>query len=274
MRNLLAKLLILVVTLPLLMAADKEGGIIGTGVVGQITGLGQFEVSGMQFKLENDIPIEGFESVQDLEMGMTLAVRASRRGDEWWATHIRRVQVMVGPVTSSSEVMGVPIIGELPDAERVSIDGFWSEAGIVATRIEVAREKEDSVTGPVDQLKRAFELVGSPSEFPEIDGDGIITLKGSYIGGKFVIQSTNTGLFEGIEPNLIMAEGYFSKPDENGETSFTGSGARSSVEKADTKDLQTRSIRCSFNGRADFELDDIEMPDRETAVSLCAILPR
>ncbi|MEM9330777.1 MAG: DUF5666 domain-containing protein [Pseudomonadota bacterium] len=274
MKHLLIRILFLAITLPMLIAADKEGGIIGTGVVGQITGLGQFEVSGMQFELDQNIPLDGVSSLRELEMGMILAVRAIREGNDWRATQIRRIQVVVGPVTSPSQVMGIPIIGDLPETGRVSIDGFWSEAGIVATRIEAIGPGEDSITGPVNQIKRVGNLMTDNGTQPSIEEDGILTIKGAYSDGSFVIRSTDVGLFKGIEPNLLMAEGYFSKPDQNGETRFIGTGARSTLENPGSQDLQIKSTRCSFNGRLDFELNEVRTSERETVVSLCANLPR
>lgn len=274
MRQIFIKFLFLVFACASLTGADKEGGIIGTGVVGQITGLNQFEVSGMQFELDRNIPLVGLSSLQELEMGMTLAVRARREGDDWFATQIRRVHIAIGPITSDSEVMGIPVIGELPDAKRVSIDGFWSEDGIVATRIEVAENSKDSLTGPIAQIQRVGELVFINDDNSTIGKDRILKVSGTYNDGQFVVDSADNGLFEGAMPNLLMAEGYFSEPDGNGQTRFLGTGAQSAVGNIGNQDLKTKSTRCSFNGRIDFEFDEIPMPERETAVSLCINLPR
>jgi len=56
---------ILMLTWPA-FAGEKEGGIIGTGVIGQITGLDRFEVSGMQFDFASDIELKGLNSLADL----------------------------------------------------------------------------------------------------------------------------------------------------------------------------------------------------------------
>ncbi len=274
MRTALLRLLFVICAFPLLIGADKEGGIIGTGVVGQITGLGQFEVSGMKFEIDKDVSIQGLESLRELDMGMTFAVRAKREGDDWFATHIRRVHVVVGPVTSNSEVMGIPVIGELPEGGRVRVDGFWSEEGIVASLIEPVADGEDSITGPIDQIERVGELLSADGTPLTIKEEGIITLNGLYESGKFTVNSSSTGLFDGEEPNLLMAEGYFSKPDKDGESSFLVTGARSAAQQNDPQGQQSKSVRCSYNGRTDFDFTEIQMPERETAIALCSSLPR
>ena len=93
---------------------DKEGGIIGTGVVGEVTGVDAFEVGGMRFNLPENIELKGIDSVADLRMGMTLALSTQRDGSGWQATQLRRLPVLIGPVTGPGEVMGVRVTGDLP----------------------------------------------------------------------------------------------------------------------------------------------------------------
>ena len=274
MRNLLVRLVFLVFAVPVLLGSDKEGGIIGTGIVGQVTGLGQFEVSGMQFEIDQNVPTVGLDALQDVDIGMTIAVRAERQGEVWHATHIRRVHIIVGDVTSESEVMGVPVIGQIPDAKRVRVDGFWSEAGIVATRIEPVAAEEDSITGPASQIERVGKLLSSDGRSLAFDDDAIITLNGSYEDGTFIVRSSEVGLFDGSEPQLLMAEGYFSSADSNGEIRFLSTGARSNVQNVTIPGKRSKSVRCSYSGRTDFDLNQIDMPERETAFALCANLPR
>ena len=68
MKRFIAALFFLVLSAPL-FGNEKEGGIIGTGVVGRITSLDEFEVSGMRFNLPADINIKGIESQNDLPCG-------------------------------------------------------------------------------------------------------------------------------------------------------------------------------------------------------------
>jgi len=272
MKKLVLALLLFVFALPI-WAADKEGGIVGTGIVGQVTGLSEFEVGGMQFETDAGIELIGLNSFADLKMGMTLAVRAERRGNEWQATQIRRILLLAGPVTGPSEVMGIPIVGDVPSSGRVAIDGFWSQAGIVATRIEQTTAEADEITGPADQIKRVGQLFSPDGSALELAGVDVVTLKGRYSDRRFSVQEQVTGLFAGIPPNLLMAQGFLSPSDSNDEYELLGTGSRSADPSLDRSDPQKKSTYCSFNGRLDFVLEDVAPHERETVISLCANIP-
>jgi len=274
MRKVLSALFMCIILIPFLFAAEKEGGIVGTGVVGQVTNVDKFEVSGMLFEINQNMTIEGIESLEDIEMGMTLAVRTTREGDDWFATEIRRVPLLVGPVTGRSEVMGISVIGELPPAERVSVDGFWSEAGIVVTYVEAVSGGEDRIIGPVNKIQNVGELIPSDNVSLPLQEKGIFAATGVYRDGAFYVSGFEKGLFTGEQPNLLMAEGFFSRPDQNGETSLIVIDARQSVIGDNQTDLQKKSTVCAFNGRLDFDLEDVAEDERETVTALCSNLPR
>lgn len=65
-------------------AEEKEGGIIGTGVIGEVTGLQIFEVAGMRFNLPDTIGLDGIDRIEDLQVGMTLSLRAARCAGWGW----------------------------------------------------------------------------------------------------------------------------------------------------------------------------------------------
>ena len=92
-------------------AQEKEGGIIGTGVLGQVTALGSIYVNGLHITFSPDIVLEGAQDVKDLLPGMTVAVSVQNDNGVWVAHSIRRVSSLVGPVTGPSEVMGVKVVG-------------------------------------------------------------------------------------------------------------------------------------------------------------------
>ena len=149
-----------------------------------------------------------------------------------------------------------------------------SEAGIVATRIEVVEDVEDMLSGPKNQLERYANFASQNQELDTVDENEFVSLNGTYKSGFFSVSSLDRGLFVGTEPNLMMAEGYFSMPDRNGESQFIGIGARSSANEQISRDHGSKSTRCSYNGRTDFVFDEIPLPERETVLALCSNLPR
>ncbi len=249
-------------------AEDKEGGIIGTGVVGEVTGLQTFEVAGMRFNLPDTLELDGIDRIEDLRMGMTLSLRAARDGEGWKAVELRRLPVLIGPVTGENEVMGVPVIGDLPKDGRVVIDGFWSVRGVVATRVTAAERGVDQVTGRYhpEGTVGTVQLLGGPEHKAE-PGD-IVTVSGKYQSGGFAIADMEIGVFDGTAPDLLLAEGFFDTPDEAGNAKLLNADARIDVSR--TAIVQDQKVRrCALRGRFDYERDALSEEDAQTLNDFC-----
>lgn len=249
-------------------AEDKEGGIIGTGVVGEVTGLETFEVAGMRFNLPSTIGLEGISRVEDLRMGMILSLRAARDGEGWKATELRRLPVLIGPVTGENEVMGVPVIGKVPKDGTVVIDGFWSAKGVVATRVTPTERGVDQVIGRYDpegsvgtvRLLGGLETNAEPGE--------IVTITGIYRSEGFTITESEIGVFRGAVPDLLLAEGFFDKPNEAGDATLLTVDARMAL-NTDAFGGDRKIRRCALHGRFDFERSAITAKDAQTVEDFC-----
>lgn len=269
-----------------LFGDDKEGGIVGTGVVGSVTAIDRFEVSGMRFGFASGLELKGLESLDDLRMGMTLVLSTAPDGNAWQATQLRHVPVLSGPVTGPNEVMGVPVTGDLvatgdlpetgdlQDAASVTVDGFWSKTGVVASRISPAPAGLQQVTG-VYHADRAsvggVKVTASPS-LGLADGK-IVTVTGRFENGLLITESVDTELFMGKAPDLILVEGFFSEPNERDEVSLNGV-AVAAANLEDAIDPATQVRRCALRGRLDFALSDLPADELATIESFCAtVLP-
>lgn len=258
-----------------LFGDEKEGGIVGTGVVGSVTAVDQFEVSGMRFGFASGLELKGLESLDDLRMGMTLVLSTAPDGNAWQATQLRHVPVLSGPVTGPNEVMGVPVAGDLQDAASVTVDGFWSKTGVVASRISPTPAGIQQVTGVYDADQVTVGTVKLQAEPSLALADGkIITVTGRFENGVLVAETVDTELFMGKAPELILVEGFFSEPNERDEVSLNGVAVAAVAEER-TMDSATQVRRCALRGRLDFALSDLPAKELATIESFCAtVLPR
>jgi hypothetical protein len=251
-----------------LLAEEKEGGIIGTGVIGQITGLENFEVSGMRFGFASDIELKGLSSLNDLRMGMTLALSTGRDGDSWQIKSLRHMPVLTGPITAAGEVMGVPVIGDLPSSGTVLIDGFWSKDGIVASRIVQVAQDSVEVTG-------VYDGAGLIGQVP-VQGEGLagfakgtpLSVTGRFENGLVIVGSAMEGPFMDASPDLMLLEGYFQPMPANDVLSLQGVAIASAAGERDAG-LDKLVRRCSLNGRTDFSRGDLTQGDADIVNSFC-----
>ncbi|MCV6596406.1 MAG: hypothetical protein OIF40_04890, partial [Mangrovicoccus sp.] len=236
-------------------ASEKEGGITGTGVVGQITELGSIYVNGLHIKFAPEMALIGIDEIARLEPGMTVAAQITAQGAALQAQSLRHLPVLTGPVTGPGQVMGVPVHGAgLPDQGRVEIDGFWSETGVMATRIRAASDGADRVTGPY----RAAGFVGSIGfsaiQPRHLEPGEIITVRGAYSGETLAASALEKGVFIGDDPKLVLAEGFLSNPDQAGQYRLIGAGLVAYTDQPNMIDPGEKVYRCAWNGAMDFDL--------------------
>ncbi|MEM7067264.1 MAG: hypothetical protein AAF478_00145 [Pseudomonadota bacterium] len=249
-------------------AEDKEGGIIGTGVIGQITALDQFEISGMQFDFAPDIELKNLSSLEELRMGMTLAVSAGRDGEAWQIKELRHMPILTGPITGPEEVMGIPVIGKIPSMGTVQIDGFWSENGIVATRVVEVEQDHVQVSGVYDGRDRINLVPISGVSISGLVQGQNLTVSGKYRNGEVFVESAAQGPFMGDSPDLVLLEGYFHLQSASDSFSLHGVGSTSSTNDTDIG-IEQLVRRCSVNGRMDFLIGDLSQSDAEIVRSFC-----
>ncbi|MEO0624696.1 MAG: hypothetical protein AAF183_21180 [Pseudomonadota bacterium] len=260
--------LILFLSFGVTSAEEKEGGIIGTGVVGEVTALDTFEVAGMRFNLPETVVLTGIDRIEDLRMGMTLSLRAARDGEGWQATELRHLPVLIGPITGENEVMGVPVFGDLPKGGAVVIDGFWSTQGVVATRVTPTERGVDQVIGRYDPEGSVgtVRLLGEHTVNAE-RGD-VIMVTGKYQRDGFAVVDTEIGVFKGAVPDLLLVEGFFDEPNPAGDAILLTIDARMALNGgAAGSDQKVR--RCALHGRVDYERSTLSEGDVKTIDDFC-----
>jgi hypothetical protein len=262
MRRILLALLALLLFLPALGPVwgedktkdqPKEGGIIGTGVLGQITRLGSIYVNGLHIHFAPDMALVGIDAVSDLRPGMTVAATISPKGADWQANTLRRLPVLVGPVTGPNEVMGVQVSGAVIPAHGVArIDGFWTEFGVVATHVEPAPHSPHFASGPFGPGRLGTMQFDGIAPQHLREGD-VITLQGSFGGDRFHATSLEKGLFVGENPKLVLAEGFLSTPDPSGIYRLIGAGLFAYTERPEMIDPTQKLYRCGWQAQMDID---------------------
>ena len=202
---------------------EKEGGILGTGIVGTITGLGSIVVNGQTIKFDPGLAISDgvtAATADALAPGHTVAVVAQKEDGAWRAVSIRQVLPLVGPVTIDADgqlhVLGTQIVppsGEEPplSGDWVAVSGLWQDRQVVASRLErLASAQTARIEGSIlDQAPGSPLVVGDTRiagivpQHAEI-GD-VVRAFGAASQGGLEATRLETGLFvppSGEEPPL------------------------------------------------------------------------
>ncbi|MEM7076302.1 MAG: hypothetical protein AAGA28_15945 [Pseudomonadota bacterium] len=260
-------ILTFMVVLPV-FAEEKEGGIIGTGVIGRITALDQFEVSGMRFDFAPDIELKGVRALDDLRMGMTLALSTGRDGEAWQIKSLQHMPVLSGPVTAPGEVMGVPVAGALPASGAVQVDGFWSESGIVASRITEFAEDAAQVSGIYDGHSQVGQVPVQGGDLSEFSPGQTLTVLGRFVDGTLVAETVMQGPFMDGSPDLVLLEGFFQPMPRSDTLSLHGIAVASATAEQDI-DPDEPVRRCALHGRTDFLRSALTTSEEEMVNSFC-----
>lgn len=259
----------LVVTASLALAQgdeDREGGIIGTGIVGTITKLGSIHVNGQRITFDDTEHVVGSVPsimAKDLQPGQTVAVVAMPRDNAWHAHHIRQVLPVVGPVTTIAAdhlvVMGTKVVlGDLEIdlvvGEWVAVSGLWRDAHIRASAIArvPAADRTARISGSylgTDHQGRAVigeTLVTGISPTHLSIGD-LVRVQGEATPTGINASRLETGLF-GEPVELVQVQGYYSPPQPDGLYTVLGSGMVAYTEMPEMISTTDRVIACGTNG--------------------------
>jgi len=164
--------------------------------------------------------------------------------------------------------MGVPVTGALPLSGTVQLDGFWSQSGIVASRIVETDGNSAQISGIYDGLG----LVGRvPVEGILLTGFAAgqtLTVSGQFKDGKVMADTVMAGPFMDASPDLVLLEGYFHPMKASDSLSLQGVAIASASSERDVDQYQLVR-RCSLNGRIDFEMSALTQSDADMVNSFC-----
>jgi hypothetical protein len=237
---------------------EREGGILGTGIVGTITALGSIYVNGQHILFDPDT------DAAKLLPGHTVAVIARLDGAQWHASHIRQILPLVGPLQISADgqrsIMGTPIIlldedaADIPADTWVAVSGLWQSGQVIATRIDRASpDMRARIEGtvfdviPGQPLHLGGTAIGGllPSHLE--DGD-VIRAIGEADGNSLQVSQLETGVFASA-PGVVLIEGYFSVPTASGLYTVLGSNIVSYTDNPAMIDPAARQFVCSRKGQ-------------------------
>ncbi|MCB2109755.1 MAG: hypothetical protein H6895_13850 [Defluviimonas sp.] len=221
-------------------AQTKEGGIIGTGIVGIVTDLGSIWVNGQHIRYDPGTEVEGpfgTRPASALRPGDCVAVLAEPEGDGWRALSIREMRALVGPVETVGAghltVMGIAVdtkgakmTATPKTGDWVAVSGLWKEDGVMASKV-------DPAPGDMAMVSGSFSDAGGIPRVGAVTLDGIrphharpgdvMTAMGHPGTGTIDAETVELGIFA-QEPGTVIAQGYLSRPVEGGFYTLLGSG--------------------------------------------------
>jgi Domain of unknown function (DUF5666) len=231
---------------------EREGGIVGTGIVGTITELGSIYVNGQHIRFSEDLSVAsplGNRPASLLVPGETVIVEAARKGDAWYAGSIKAYLPIIGPVSFVAPrrlaVMGVLI--DIPDdatsiadfvgakvmeGDWIAVSGLWKEDDVAASRIEkITGLSMASVIGTY-RSDGAGDRVGAVRirgvDVRHARPLDVLTVQGTPTPDGLNAETVAVGLFTG-PVGEVLVEGYLSQPDIQGAYTVQGSGLLSYV---------------------------------------------
>lgn len=246
---------------------EREGGIVGTGIVGVITELGSIYVNGQKIEIEDDLQVTGSVPAIEagaLKPGQTVAVVTRLEGDVWQAEYIRQVLPLVGPVEAVGDrtltVLGTRVdLGSLTSeaaiGDWVAVSGFWKSEHVTASSIAILPQWQ----GPAEVSGTYFRPVsGEPDRVGQTRVFGInpqhlssgdfVRVTGTPAPGGIEAERLETGLFDAAV-GVIQVEGYFSEPKPDGLYTVLGSGLVAFTDQPGMIDAAVRTIQCGANGK-------------------------
>lgn len=257
---------------------EREGGIIGTGIVGTITELGSIVVNGVRVTFGEDFQAEtpfGLRPASALVPGETVVVEAEGEGQTALATRIATYLPVIGPISRNDagtwQIMGTEIVMDQATmdgqpGEWVAVNGLWQGNRLIATRVDIVPPQQhatiigtywgnDDVGFTVGQTKvRNVEI--SHAQI----GD-VITVQGVPEENGIKAQTVSIGLFSGPVDTLLV-EGFLSAPDASGVYTVHGAGVVAFTDNPGMVPAAPRGLYCiDQNRKAPIRRVDAPYPD-------------
>ncbi|MCP9484199.1 DUF5666 domain-containing protein [Shimia sp. CNT1-13L.2] len=245
---------------------EREGGILGTGILGTITELGSIYVNGQHIRFAPDFAVTDGITVTNahqLRPGHTVAVIATPGEDAWQASYIRQIIPLVGPVQSVSssgfKVMGTTVLtngiaaNDLNVGDWVAVSGLWQSGHVIASRVETTPQHGLArIEGSVLDLVSGQPLTIGGTRITGLlprhiqEGD-VVRAVGTASRETVQVTRLDTGVFSG-EPQIVLSEGFFSAPRSSGFYTLLGSDIVSYTSNPAMIDPASKQFVCSSKG--------------------------
>lgn len=247
---------------------EREGGVLGTGIVGTITALGSIMVNGQRVVFEPDMmasTLMGEKEAATLLPGETVIAVVEPAQDAWNAQAISTFVPILGPATlvdaEKIQIMGATvsltpkteIVGGQPlgNGNWYAVSGLWQGANLVASRIEPVDPMPFASTSGSFFLSEdgtphvgGVALQGDVATGLELENGAATTFRGTPMADGLNVTLYRSGLFE-TDVSMIIAEGYLSSPDAGGMYTVLGSGVRAVTDNPAMIDPNARGVFCA-----------------------------
>ena len=253
---------------------DREGGIIGTGIVGTITELGSIIVNGQRITYGDDDMARsalGERLASTLTPGDTVVVVARPSSQDWVAEQIDQHHPAIGPITlqngaltllgasldlSQAQIETQRLAPTLSDGDWVAVSGLWKGPVLMVTKLDRIDPRENAVLSGsyMPRSDNAFMIGGSivgGLDLEHVDAGDSVTVTGAPSPNGIQASEVRIGLFS--EPMYrIIAQGYMSAPTPTGLYTILGSGMVSFTDQPEMIDTQSAGVFClSMEGNED-----------------------
>lgn len=264
---------------------QREGGLTGTGIVGEITALGSIWVNEHRIVLPADVPLTSAintTSPNALVAGDVVAVSVKREADTWVAQEVTHIHPLIGPVTdvtdTSLTILGVQValpanVRAIRVGDHVAVSGFWSNGRVKATRVVLVDDNAStSLLGSYSERANGAGFNIGPV-YLDIDplqhareGD-VVQAQGRWQDGAFVVTDIHLGLFKHPRA-IVLAEGYLSDVAPSGHYTVSGSGLSSFTDNPETIMPQERITVCGVHGTLLHSVDSVSTEEQNVLDAL------
>lgn len=241
---------------------DVEGGTIGTGIMGVVTGFSSIHIGGVRVEVPDDLAVTsalGNRAASDIAVGETIVVHAVPSDGGFTALSLRDYHPIVAPVESitadSIMLMGLSLdLGDVSQpalaiGDWVAVSGLWQGADVVVsavTRVPAPDAVVISGTLTYDGNTARigpFDLAGQDVAHAAT-GDQLRVIGTWDAASKTLApQQIDQGLFP-QNVSRVLVEGYMSEPDQTGTYFIYGSGMIFVTQDPEMRTPNVRSVFC------------------------------
>jgi hypothetical protein len=261
-------------------AEEKEGGIIGTGIVGTVTGLGSIHVNGLRVTMPETLMMSsamGEEPAYSLVPGDTVVIEIADDAVALQANRVTRYLPLIAPITQvdpargaftalgatvqvspgaqilSLDGQGLDLAG-LDVGDWVAVNGVWRGRELIASRIKRVEPHDTAhASGLVTLAPGGGWRIGGvrlSSPAPEIqaaEGRAASVQGGILVRDEPVLEpeTVSIGLFSGPVRRLSI-EGYLTPPLPDGRYRVHGAGQIMDLPVAAGPMVLGRGIFCAI----------------------------
>ena len=257
---------------------EREGGIIGTGIVGTITELGSIIVNNQRITFGDDMmasSVLGEITASSLVPGQLVSVMAERSSDIWNAKTIEVHYPLIGPLkleNGRTWILGTSVdlsqtdTAGISEGDWLAVSGLWQQDRLIASAVSKLEQRSLAVlsgtympSADTDSFLIGQSIV-SGVDLAHVEPGDVVTVTGRPSNDGIVAETVRIGLFSGSLEKMIV-EGYMSAPMTDGLYTILGSGAVTFTDRPEMIDTSLKGMYC------------IQMPESPQSSNFAPLAP-